>query len=92
MEDRIYYTKDKDIILNNEDLKMRGFSFENAGVVGYKDEGFVFYFKADKTWFDSMKIEKIKGVEEVKGKDKDKILQKLKELEENATAGVGGLF
>ena len=93
MEERVYYIKDKDIILNNEELKMKGFSFENAGVVGYKDEGFVFLFKAEKEWFKEAKIEKIKGIEEIKEKkDKEKVIQKFKDLEENQTAGIGGLF
>ncbi|MDD5417888.1 MAG: hypothetical protein PHW96_03340 [Candidatus Nanoarchaeia archaeon] len=93
MEERLYYTKDKDMFLNNEDLKLKGFSFENSVNVDYKDEGYVFLFKADKEWFDKMKIEKMEGVKEITEKaDKEKILKKMSSLDEDVTAGIGGLF
>ena len=93
MEERLFYVKDKNIIMNNEDLKRKGFSYENAGNVNYKDEGYVFYFKAEKEWFDEVKIGEMEGVEKItKEEDKKKILEKMKGLEDDVSAGIGGLF
>jgi len=92
MEERVYYVKNKEIIMNNENLKRKGFSYENSANVDYKKEGYVFYFKAEKEWFNKVKIESLKGVEEIKGDDKEKILKKINGLEDDVSAGIGGLF
>lgn len=92
MEDKIFFVKDYKMISEDEDLKMRGYTFEPAKNVGSKEEGFYFWVTGDKEIWEKLKVLKSPNVKEITGKEKEKILESFKKLEEDKMSGVGGLF
>ena len=85
--EKVFYTEKKNIF-DNEALKMIGFKYENASTLGEDKSGYFMIIKADKKEFEKESVkEALKDAEEVIGEEKDKILNKFKELEENAASG-----
>ena len=87
VESRIFYSEDFRKIAEDEMIKGRGFTMESAKTLGVDKAGYYFLIKAEKEFFD--KCEVLKNLEEIKGEDKEKLLKKFKEIEENVTSGVG---
>jgi hypothetical protein len=87
IESRIFYSEDFRKIAEDEMVKGRGFTMESAKTLGIDKPGYYFLIKADKDFFD--KCEVLKNLEEVKGEEKKKLLDKFKEIEESVTSGVG---
>ncbi|MCW1296554.1 MAG: hypothetical protein OH319_02640 [Candidatus Parvarchaeota archaeon] len=87
VESRIFYSEDFRRIAEDEMIKGRGFTMESAKTLGVDKPGYYFLIKAEKEFFDKCEI--LKNLEEVKGDEKEKLLQKFKEVEESVTSGVG---
>jgi hypothetical protein len=87
IESRIFYSEDFRKIAEDEMIKGRGFTMESAKTLGVEKPGYYFLIKAEKDFFDKCEI--LKNLEEVKGDDKKKLLDKFKEIEESVTSGVG---
>lgn len=87
MEKRVYHTEKHMELLNDETLKRRGFEFESAKNLGIDKSGYFFIISGDKGFFDSCEI--LKVAEEIKGKEKDKVLEKFKSADEDVASGIG---
>lgn len=88
MEERIYFTEKRDLLLNDEDLKRRGFEFESAKTLGVDKNGVYFLIRAEKEFFDKSEILK-ENAEEVKGDEKEKLMKKFDELKDDVAFGIG---
>ncbi len=86
--EKVFYFEDKKI-LDREELKRIGFKYEPASSFGEDKKGWYIVIKADEDWFKSNE-KALKGLEEVK--EKEKILKKFRELEENVASGIGNIF
>jgi hypothetical protein len=89
VEEKIFYTEDKSL-LENQTLKDYGFKYENAIALGKSDKkGWYIIIKAEKKWFEQEEVKlALKMTEEIKGKEREEILKKLQEIEENVAGGV----
>jgi hypothetical protein len=88
MEERIYYTDDRNKLMNDEDLKRRGFEFESAKTLGVDKPGSFFLIRAEKEFFDKSEALK-EHSKEIKGKEKDTLLKKFNELKDDVASGIG---
>jgi len=88
---RLFFVKNMNVFLQNEDAKRKGFTFESAASLKLDKEGFVFLFDADEEFFKN-EVFKNEEVEELKGKDKEKALKEFERIEEEKVSGIGGLF
>jgi hypothetical protein len=85
--EKVFYTEKKDVF-DNDALKMIGFKYESASTLGINKPGYFMIIKADEAEFEKGSIkEALKDCEEVTGEEKEKIISKFKELEENAASG-----
>ena len=88
VEEKVFYTEKKNV-LENDTLKLLGFKYESASTLGMEKEGFYLIIKADNEKFEKDAVkEALKDVEEVKDEEKEKVLAKFRELEDNAGAGI----
>lgn len=88
VEEKVFYT-DKKAVLDREALKLLGYKYESGATLGTDKTGFYMVIKAEKKEFDKAEVkEALKDTTEVKAKEKDKVLAKFKELEENAAGGI----
>lgn len=79
----IFYTEDKSIL--EDDFIKRNGKVEAASTLGLQKKGW--YIKFDLP--EEPKAEVIEKLEKVKGEEKELVVKKFKELEENIEAGVG---
>ncbi|HDQ60049.1 MAG TPA: hypothetical protein ENN30_02540 [Candidatus Woesearchaeota archaeon] len=88
IEEKVFYVEDKEV-LNSEILKMAGFKYESAATLGIEGKkGLYLVIKAEDSWFENDEVKTaMKNAEEVAGGLKSEILEKFRELEENAGAG-----
>ena len=92
VEERVFHFEDKKV-LDDETLKMQGYKYEGAPNVKSGKTGFYMVIKAEKKWFeDKVTKEALKKMTEVKGKEREEVLKKFEELEENVTSGIGSIF
>ena len=87
MEKRVYHTEKHMELLNDDTLKRRGFEFESAKNLGIDRPGYFFIISGDKEFFDSCEV--LGSAEEVKGEEKDKVLEKFKSVDEDVASGIG---
>ncbi len=86
--ENVYYTEDKSV-LENSLLKMIGFKYEGAPTLDIDKKGFYLVIKAEEEKLQDEKIkEALKNTEEIKDEEKEKILNKFQELEDNAAGGL----
>ena len=90
IEEKVFYLENRNL-LDNEEIKRIGYKFEAANTLGINKNGWYVIIKADDSWFERNK-EIMKGMEEVKGEEKEKVLNEFKKLEENVISGIGSLF
>ena len=90
IEEKVFYLENRNI-LDREELKRVGYKFEAANTLGINKNGWYVIIKADESWFKKNK-ESLEGMEEVKGKEKEEVLNGFKKLEENVVSGIGSLF
>jgi len=77
-------------IADNETIKRYGeVKYYDSSVFGIERKGTVVVVKGDKDLF---KLEIFNGLEEITGDEKEKVLKKLREMEDSAAAGVGMIF
>ncbi len=87
----VFYTEKRNTLMNDEDLKRRGFRVEAAETLGIEKKGS--YFIITGTEKDIKKIEILKKEAELVNKEEtERILAKIKELDESVVSGVGSLF
>jgi len=85
--EKLFYTEKKEIFDSNS-LKLIGFKYEGASTLNIDKDGYYFVIKADEAVFEKDAIkEALKDAEEIKGSEKEKVLAKFKELEENTASG-----
>ncbi|MCD6575705.1 MAG: hypothetical protein J7K73_00930 [Nanoarchaeota archaeon] len=85
--EKVFYTENKSIF-DNDALKMLGFKYESASTLGVDKPGYFMIIKAEEDEFSKEAVkEALKDAEEISGEEKDKILNKFKELEESAASG-----
>lgn len=90
IEERIYYVEKKGKLENDDTLKRIGFKYESAKTLGINKEGYYFYIRGEKETLD--KCEVLKNAQEIRGEEKEKILRKMKEIQESAASGVNLLW
>ena len=88
--EKVFFTEKKDVLMEDEELKRKGFDFESAETLGEKKKGFYFIIKAEEDFFKSCEI--LKQAEEIEGKEKERVLEKFKELEGDVISGMGNIF
>lgn len=88
MEERIYYTEKRGKLMNDEELKRRGFELESGKTLESDKPGTFFLIRAEKEFFEKSEILK-EAAEEIKGEEKEKLLKKFAELKEDVAFGVG---
>lgn len=87
VEEKVFYTEKKEV-LDNEQLKLIGFEYEGAATLGIEKPGLFLIIKAETTEFEKEKVkEALANTEEIKGEERNKILAKFRELEENKAGG-----
>lgn len=92
VEERVFYFEDK-AVLDDETLKMKGFKYENAANINPNKTGFYMVIKAEKKWFEEKETkEALKKMTEITGKEKEEVLKKFEELEDNIAYGIGNIF
>ena len=85
--EKVFYTEKKEIF-NSDSLKLIGFKYEGASTLDMEKEGYYFVIKADEDIFEKNDVKEIlKNAKEVKGDEKEKVLAKFKEVEENTASG-----
>ena len=85
--EKLFYTENKNTF-DNDALKMLGFKYESASTLGEDKPGYFIVIKADENEFKKENIkEALKDTEEITGENKERIINKFKELEENAASG-----
>lgn len=91
MEKVFITSKEKALeILGNEEIKRFGEAkYYEARVLGIKREGVVLFVKGGEKLLES---EIFEGLEELEGEEKERVLEKIKEMEESAASGVGMIF
>ncbi len=91
MEKVFITTKDRAIkIVDNEAVKRFGEAkYYDSSVFGIEKKGVVVIVRGDESLFEN---EVFNGLEELEGGEKEKVLEKLKEMEESAATGVGLIF
>ncbi len=87
----VFYTEKRNVLMNDEDLKRKGFRVESAETMGINKKGTFFILTGTKEDIDKLKILK-ENAELIEGEEAKKILEKIKELDESVVSGVGGLF
>jgi hypothetical protein len=88
VEEKVFHFEDKKV-LDDETLKMQGYRYEGAANINPKKTGYYMVIKADKKWFEEKEPkEALKKVTEVKGKDKEEVLKKFEEIENNIAGGI----
>lgn len=92
MEDKIFHVKEFKTLVDDEDLKRRGFTYDSAKNLGLEGEGYYFWIRGEKELWEKLEVLKKEEVKEITGEEKEKILEAFKKLEEEKMAGVGGLF
>jgi hypothetical protein len=92
VEERVFHFEER-AVLDDETLKMQGFKYEGAANINPKKTGFFMVIKAEKKWFEEKATqEALKKMKEIKGKEKEEVLKKFEELEENVASGIGSIF
>ncbi len=85
--ERVFYVEKKDVF-DNDALKMLGFKYESAATLGEDKSGYFMIIKADENEFDKEEIKSaLKDTTELSGEEKQKIINKFKEIEDNAASG-----
>ena len=88
VEEKVFYTEKKEV-LDREHLKMMGYKYESSSTLGIDKKGLFLIIKAESNEFETEQVKKERqDTEEVKGEEKNKILENFKELEENAAGGI----
>ncbi len=88
--EKVFYVRDKNKLIEDEELKRRGFEYESAENFDKKEKGFYFIIKGDKEFFE--KCEVLKEAEEIKGEEKEEIIKKFKEHDRDVVSGMGTIF
>ena len=71
---KIFFVKDANIFLNNEQAKRAGFKFEKSTNMNIdKEDGFYFWFNADEEFY-NLELFKNKEIKEVSGEKKEHVL------------------
>lgn len=92
VEEKVFHFEDKKV-LDDETLKMQGYKYEGAANINPKKTGYYMVIKAETKWFDAKETkEALKKMTEVKSKEKEEVLKKFEELEENVASGIGSIF
>jgi len=87
VEEKVFYTEKKEV-LENEHLKMIGFEYESASTLGIDKPGLFLIIKAEEKDFETEKAkDALAATEEVKDEEREKVLAKFRELEENKAGG-----
>ncbi len=85
--EKVFYTEKKSI-LDSDALKMLGYKYESGATLGMEKDGYYIIVKADEKEFEKDEIKQaLEDAEEVKDDEKEKVLNKFKELEESAASG-----
>lgn len=84
------YKKLKEILLKDEKVSRASVTFREAKAFGEK-EGYFCYIRGTDEQCERV-LELIKLAEEVKGEEKEEIINKIKEEEEKSVEGLGGIL
>ena len=85
--EKVFYTEKNDVF-NNGALKLVGFKYESASTLGINKEGYYLIVKANEDVFKKEDIKSaLKDAEEITDDEKEKVLVKFREIEENAASG-----
>lgn len=86
--EKVFFNEKKDF-LDIELLKLQGYQYDTGATLGTGKDGYYAVFKADEDWFKKKEVkEALKNTKEITGKDKDAVLKKMKEIEDNAAGGI----
>ena len=86
--EKVFYGEKKDF-LDQELLKLQGYQYDTGATLGTGKDGYYALFKADADWFKKKEVkEALKSTKEITGKEKDNIIKKMKEIEDNAAGGI----
>jgi len=84
---KVFFVEKKETLEEDEELKRKGFEYVSAKSLGEDREGYFFFIKAEEEFFE--KCEALKKALEITGEEREKVLKKFEELNEDVLSGMG---